>query len=153
MRVLINDEGYKQTPYLDTKGNWTIGVGFLIGKRLEDLVLSKSTIDFMLEEQINICVKELIEIFGIDDFNTWETPRQVALISMIYNLGKTRFLGFIKMVQAIKLGNWKVAANECLLSKWAKDVDPHQLPDSGRDDRLAFMIREGQFHEIYKISD
>ena len=150
-KILINDEGYSETPYLDSKGNYTIGVGHLIGKLLSELKLSRSVIEFMLREQIDICIKELIEIFGIDDFYSWQEPRQVALISMIYTLGKSRFLSFQKMIHAIKLAQWKAAANQCLMSKWAIDVDPQQRPGIGRDDRVAYMIREGKFHEIYKI--
>lgn len=150
-KILIKDEGYREKPYKDTKGNYTIGVGFLIGRTINDLKLSRKTIEFMLQEQIEICISELVEIFGIDDFHCWQLPRQVALVSMIYNLGKPNFLGFRKMIQAIKLGQWLAASNECLKSQWADDVDPKQLAGIGRDDRIAFMLREGKFHDYYQV--
>lgn len=151
-KVLINDEGYRETPYLDTKGNYTIGVGYLIGKSMADLKLTKPVIMFMLTEQVEICIKELIEIFGSDDFHSWTEARQVALVSMIYNLGKRKFLGFENMISAIRVEDWHDASDHALDSKWASDVDPRQREGQGRDDRIAFMLREGEFHEDYQIN-
>ncbi len=151
-KVLINDEGYRETPYLDTKGNYTIGVGYLIGKSMTELRLTRPTIMFMLTEQVEICIKELIEIFGSDDFYSWEMPRQIALVSMIYTLGKRKFLGFENMISAIKMEDWHDASDHALDSKWASDVDPRNRVGLGRDDRIAFMLREGEFHEDYQIN-
>lgn len=151
-RVLINDEGYRETPYLDTKGNYTIGVGYLIGKSMADLRLTRPVIMFMLTEQVEICIKELIEIFGSDDFYSWEEARQVALVSLIYTLGKTKFLGFKNTIDAIKVKDWYDAGQHVKDSKWARDVDPRLRDGIGRDDRIIFMITEGKYHEEYQIN-
>lgn len=118
-----------------------------------DLKLSRNVIMYMLKEQIDICVRELIEIFGSDSFYAWTLARQVALVSMIYNLGKPKFLGFKNMIAAIKIEHWNDAAFQAKNSKWAGDVDPNHEEGKGRDDRITYMIKTGDFHETYNIVD
>ena len=146
--VLGLDEGLSLTPYKDTKGNWTIGVGYLIGKELTDLKLSLPVVYAMLSEKMCEAMADLHSVFG-GAFNSFERGRQLALLSMMYSLGRTRFLGFVKMIAAVKAGDWKQAAIESLDSKWARDVDPRQRPGVGRDDRVAFMLRTGEVHPEY----
>lgn len=146
--VLITDEGLRYAPYKDSKGLWTIGVGHFIGADLKDLKLSWKVIQCMLQEEIEQCLEELDSIFG-EAFDGYSTPRQLALLSMIYNLGRTRFEGFQHMISAIKSNNWELAAKEALDSKWAKDVNPNGDAE-GRDERLAYMIKIGKMHPFYE---
>lgn len=149
--VLIRDEGFKEQPYKDLYGNWTIGVGYFIGKNIEDLKLSREVILQMLDEKLNIHFRDACEIFGQDFFLQLEPARQVAIVSIIYTVGKSRFLRFKDTIYCISMKDWEGAAKNLLDSKWAHDVDPRDIPDKGRDDRIAFMLREGRFHEEYHI--
>jgi lysozyme len=148
--VLIRDEGIAYSPYKDTKGYWTIGVGYFIGVDLSYLKLSWDVVQKMLEEKIEESLRDLHQIFG-GYFDTIGAPRQLALLSMIYSLGKSRFMGFSKMIMAIKDQNWELASYECKHSKWASDVDPKGLEGKGRDDRVAYMLRTGELHPEYPI--
>ena len=59
-----------------------------------------------------------------------------ALIDMVFNMGITRFMGFKKMIAAIKNGDWVTAAAEMRDSKWAE-----QLPR--RVAELSIMVEKG----------
>ncbi|EDM22942.1 hypothetical protein [Caminibacter mediatlanticus] len=53
-----------------------------------------------------------------------ELPENVrlALIDMIFNLGKPRFLKFKKMIQAVKNRDFQKAAYEAKNSQWCRQV-------------------------------
>ena len=148
--ILNLDEGRHYEPYLDTKGNWTIGVGHLIGKDLQDLKLSWNVVEAMLQDSIEIALESCDRVLG-EHFHNASEARQLALLSMMFNLGETKFLKFTKMIAAIKASDWTKAAFEALDSKWAKDVDPKQRYGAGRDDRIAFMLKTGELHDYYKL--
>ena len=121
--LLIEHEGLKLKPYKDTKGILTIGVG----RNLEDNGISQLEALYLLENDIKRVVKELREIFPNFD----ELPENVkmVLIDMDFNLGKTRFLQFKKMIQAVKNRNWEEMVKEMKDSKWCR-----QLKDRCEDD-------------------
>ena len=114
--LLIKHEGLKLKPYKDTKGILTIGVG----RNLEDNGIEQDEALFMLKNDIKRCENELREIF----LNFDELPENVklVLIDMIFNLGKTRFLGFKHMIQAVKERNWDKMIEEMKNSRWCKQV-------------------------------
>jgi lysozyme len=149
--VLKKDEGVRAQPYRDSKGLWTVGVGRLIGAQITDLKLSDDEIVYMLHNDIKKHWLEAVEIFG-NDFLCELTPaRQVAILSLLFTLGKSKFLKFHNTIKAIKSHNWESAAANILNAKWARDVDPKQTPGIGRDDRVAEMLRSGEFPLYYKI--
>lgn len=154
-RILIADEGKKYSPYKDTKGYWTIGVGRFIGKNLESLVLSERIVMMMLEEDIAKATNIVIRIFGLAVWDSWAGARRDAITSLVFNMGEGNeekgFLSFRNTIRAIRENKWEEAARNVLNSKWSKDVDPKQRVNKGRDDRLAYMLRTGCYHEEYNI--
>lgn len=149
--VLIFDEGMRLRPYLDSQKNWTIGVGYLIGERLEDLEITADLARYMLAERRDHAIQDVIKIFGIEKFNAWAEARRVAVVSMMYTMGITRFKTFINMIAAIDRNDWLTASHSAKHSKWARDVDPKQREGVGRDDRIAFMMKEGKYDPAYSL--
>lgn len=154
-RVLIVDEGKKHQPYKDSRGFWTIGVGHFIGKNLESLELSERIVMMMLEEDIAKATNIVIRIFGLSTWDSWGAARRDAVTCLVFSMGegdeRRGFLSFRNTIRAIREGKWEEAASNLLDSKWAKDVDPKQREGKGRDDRLAYMLRTGCYHEEYRI--
>lgn len=149
--ILLQDEGLSHVPYLDTQGNWTIGIGHLIGKELKDLHLPEETIRSLFLNDASRHWSEAIDIFG-DEFLLAQTKaRQAAILSLVFTLGARKLRGFNETVPAIKAGQWDRAADLLLMTKWARDVDPKRRAGEGRDDRIAFMLRTGEFHADYQI--
>ena len=113
---IIKHEGLKLKPYLCPAGKLTIGVG----RNIEDNGISEDEAMYLLENDIKRCESELREIF--EEFNHFPDAVKMALIDMIFNLGKTRFLTFKKLIQAVKEGDFKRAAEEAKNSRWCGQV-------------------------------
>lgn len=150
-KVFSFDEGEREKPYKDSKGYWTIGIGHLIGSNLTELKLSKEVIDLMFQEDLAIAIADARIVVGNSFFDSLLPARQMALISMLYTLGRNKFLMFDETIEAMKEYNWDKVASNILKSKWASDVDPRKRVGVGRDDRIAYMFKTGEFHEDYKI--
>ena len=114
--LLIKHEGLKLKPYRCPAGKLTIGVG----RNLEDVGITESEAMYLLRMDIERCEKELRCIF--EDFDDLPKEIQNVLIDMIFNLGKSRFMNFKKMIQAVKVKNWGEMANEMKNSNWYHQV-------------------------------
>lgn len=135
IKELRRDEGVEYSPYLDTVGIETVGVGHnLKAKPLPDgwtYPLSDEQVDQLLAE-------DLQEVFdGLDRSLPWwrklNYPRQRVLVSMTFNLGLAGMLGFKNTLAAIQQGRYSAAGAGMMSSKWAKQVGK-------RADRLADMM-------------
>ena len=91
---LKDHEGVRLKPYICTAGKLSIG----IGRNLDDVGISLREAETMLFNDIEEARKQLNDIF--DNFDTFSEIRRIALIDMMFNLGKSRFLGFKKMITA-----------------------------------------------------
>ena len=114
--LLIKHEGLKLKPYRCPAGKLTIGVG----RNLEDVGITESEAMYLLRMDIERCKEELRCIF--EDFDDLPKEIQNVLIDMIFNLGKSRFMNFKKMIQAVKVKNWGEMANEMKNSNWYHQV-------------------------------
>lgn len=150
-QVLRMDEGVHNKPYKDTKNLWTWGVGRLIGATLDNIHISDTIVDIMLEEDIKTAVADACVIIGEDNWNKLGEARQVALISLLFTLGRTKFNKFRNTIDAIKKEDWNRASEGVLDSKWAIDVDPKQRAGVGRDDRVAYMLKLNKFPKDYDV--
>lgn len=150
-KVFTLDEGNKQTPYKDTKGFWTIGKGHLIGERLEDFKLSKKIVNELFKEDLARAIAGARLVFGVEFFDTLDDVRKIAILTLLYTLGYRKLLQFKETVPAIMNKDWKKVHDLLLSTKWAKDVDPQQRKNQGRDDRIAQMFLTGKFPEYYGI--
>ena len=134
---LKRHEGIRTHAYQCTANMTTVGVGRNID---EDggLGLSIDEIEFLLENDIRRCKQEL---FALPWFPEIDSVRQDALINMCFNLGMTRLLGFKNALTAMSVGDYDLAADEFMDSRWAKQV-------GSRADEVCEMIRSGNYPEI-----
>lgn len=113
---LIQDEEYKKFPYLDTQGKVTIGIGY----NLTDRGISDQWIGEQFNEDVDYIYSKLTEVYTF--FLGLTEERQIALINMCYNLGLKDFQEFHGMLDALNNGDYKLASQEMLNSKWAHEV-------------------------------
>lgn len=151
-KILIDDEGISYTIERDPKGFWQIGVGHYIGTDPTKLRLSHAVIMQILAEDIKTHWEDACEIFGAEWLQNQVEARQAAILSLVFNMGKTKLMLFHETVPAIKAENWNLVDELLAKTKWAKDVDPKQRPGEGRDDRIRYMFKEGKIHDYYKLS-
>lgn len=112
---LIRDEGIRLTPYKDTEGVLTIG----IGRNLQEGITEAEAVT-LLDNDIVKHEKDL------DRAEPWWRGRpeciQRALLNMCFNMGISRLGGFKKMLAALHAGDYQTAHDEALNSQWAKQV-------------------------------
>lgn len=127
---LVRDEGMRLHPYTDTRGKMTIGVG----RNLTDDGISEPEAEMLLSNDIAIASSRLEEVFpwtnGLDDV------RRGALINMTFNMGIGGLAEFRNFLECLKAGDYKLARDQMLDSKWATEV-------GSRAHRLAIQIETG----------
>lgn len=130
---LKRHEGVSKWAYEDHLGYITVGVGRCLDPEI-GLGLSDKEIDYLLQNDIERCYKELECLSWFPDL---DPIRQEALVNMVFNLGLTRFLQFKKTLAYMAEGRYPEAADEMLDSKWARQVKNRAI-------EISEMIRTGQ---------
>ena len=135
-KELRRDEGVRYSPYKDTEDILTVGVGHnLIAKPLGLIYpLHEAEVTDILVSDIKGVFEALDQ--AIPWWRTLSYVRQRVVVNMCFNLGINRFLGFKKMLAFLKAGQYTLAANEMLNSKWATQV-------GNRAKRLYAMMLKG----------
>jgi lysozyme len=131
--TLKRDEGVVEHAYQDSEGYWTIGCGRLIDKRAGGK-LSPLEIDILLANDIERAEADAKELFPT--FESLSDARKVVLVSMAFNLGRSRLAGFKRLRQAVSEGDFLRAAAEMESSQWFNQV-------KGRAVRLCKQMKEG----------
>lgn len=109
-------EGLRLKPYKCTAGKTTIGYG----RNLDDKGISELEAEFLFNNDFHDAQRDLAGIF--DHFWEWHKDVQSAMTSMMFNLGKTRFLKFKKMILAGRAGDWGRMVEQIRRSLYAKQV-------------------------------
>jgi lysozyme len=115
-KILIRHEGVRLKPYLDTVKKLTIGVG----RNLDDIGISPDEALYLLNQDIVRTATELGQ--KLPWIKQLSEIRQIALMSMAFNLGVDGLLKFKDMLAALKLGDYSSAAREMLDSRWRWQV-------------------------------
>jgi len=135
-------EGLRLAPYKDTRGIWTIGYGTT---HWDKKPVTKDWPNISEHFAVSMLFSEIVsaglaaEKF-VNNFNILDSIRQEALIEMAYQLGPQGQRGFVKAKEAIEHGNWIIAKEELLDSRWANQT-------VGRALRIANMIYFGDYYE------
>lgn len=129
---LIDHEGLELFPYKCTAEKLTIGVG----RNLDDRGISEDEAKYLLENDIAIVERELLERQPM--VSMLDSVRQRVLVDMGFNLGLPTLMKFQNMWDAIEDENWEEAAEQMLDSRWARQV-------GRRATRLADAMATGEW--------
>jgi len=121
--LIIKHEGLRLKPYRCSAGKLTIGVG----RNLEDTGITREEAEILLNGDLARSSHDAMAIFP--QFFTYSNNRQNAIIDMLFNLGKSRFFKFRKMIKAIKNNDWQEAAIQAADSKWYRQVGVRAVED------------------------
>lgn len=116
-------------PYKDSSGHLTIGYGHLLENGIPEHIVEE-----LLLYDIQIAKDDLKKVFP--NFIHFSQARKHALISMMFNLGLTKFRGFKKMIKAIENKDWSEAKRQALDSRWATQV-------KSRAEEIADALEQG----------
>lgn len=104
-------EGRERKPYRDSVGKLTIGVG----RNLDDRGLRQSEIDLLLtndiEEVVTACA-------ALPYWNLLDPVRQLVVADLVFNLGLSKWLQFVRANEALERKEWGRAAIELEHSRW-----------------------------------
>lgn len=127
-KQLTIHEARVATPYQDTVGKWTWGVG----RNLDDVGLSKEEILCLLskgkEAAMDLCLSNDIERVykDLDTYlHGWDThgqPRAGVLANMCFNLGIRGLLAFTNTLRLYQAGDYEGTARAMYASKWNRQV-------------------------------
>ncbi len=129
---LVRHEGLRLKPYRCSAGKLTIG----IGRNLDDCGITQSEAYVMLINDIINCEKQLQSKIP-DIYNGLDEVRKSVMLNMCFNLGINGLLGFKNTLAFVKAGDWERAANNMLVSKWAKQVGRRAI-------ELSELMRKGK---------
>jgi lysozyme len=127
--MLRHQEGERLTPYVDSVGKVTIG----IGRNLTDKGISIEESRTFFYRDVADAMEDVRHCFSC--YDALSRPRQLVLISMAFNLGRARLSKFVRFIGAVHLGKYDEAAEEMLNSTWAGQVGV-------RATTLAHMMRD-----------
>lgn len=116
VETLQRDEGLRLKLYRDTRGNWLIGYG----RNLAGRGISRDEAMLLLQNDILACQGDL------DKHLRWwrrlSDLRQMAMLSLCYNLGIYGLKEFEIALKAMESGRYRDAARQFMNSKWARQV-------------------------------
>lgn len=116
------------------------GIEVIPGK-WDALIITPRIADRLFEIDVKIAESDARRIFPM--FDTFSESRQTAIIDMIFNMGVDSFAGkkgFKNMINAAKLGLWKIVAAEAKDSEWYRKLTYEYK--SKRAERVIKMFSE-----------
>lgn len=165
IEILAIEEGYREVPYRDTEGLWTVGYGRCLSRvGLGRFTRSDFDPDFPLDHVESLVSFHLrdagdrpaIEVWKADleksvqnikkalsldvrlNYNDLPETTQLVLILLSYQLGIAGLFGFKKMVAAINKSKFGLAAFELVDSRYSEQT-------RGRAFRVAKMLASQEY--------
>ena len=138
------EEGYREDAYYCSEDYPTIGIGWRIGDKHQNLddfkhiKISREMAFLKLSETVGNDYEFLKR--NLPSFSSLNDQRKAVLLSMSYQLGLTGLLKFKNMLAAIEAKDWDKAYQEGLNSRWAK-----QTPK--RAERQMMTLRLGDWSQ------
>lgn len=158
--TLARHEGYMPSPYRDSEGILTVGIGFNLERPNAGALLKRHGIELsdvlqgrrkvteeeawaLAESDLQTATSDARSLFP--GFDSAPVGVQEVLVNMSFNLGRKRLSGFKKLQAAVAAGDWEAASREMLDSKWAAQVGrgDHKDGQPQRAKELAGQMRRG----------
>jgi lysozyme len=145
---LRRDEGFRETPYRDTTGRWTIGYGHNLDAQNEQRPdrISREQAETILQRDIQEANRQLDQ--NLPWARDLDPARRAVLANMVFNIwignaprnGQpgSGLLGFQRALDAVRNGDYEGASREMLGSRWSGQV-------GDRATRLAEQMRTGNW--------
>ena len=151
------NEARRHRAYLDSENIPTVGIGFNLRRgdargKIEafgldydqvcnqQIELTDDQIDSLLWGDLATAIDDASALFS--NFDELNTARQIILLDMAFNLGKSRLSGFKKMIAAVLAKDWNEAAAQMMDSRWYRQV-------KSRGERNVEVMRTGELVTDY----
>lgn len=142
--LLEFEEGYKSKPYYCSEGYPTIGIGWRIGPKgallsKYEMTVPHNVAKFILQNQVDDLVKHMEKYSW---YAKQDDDRKVVLVSMAFQMGPSKLLGFKRMIAALEIKDYKTASLEAIDSLWYRQT-------TNRATRHASVIEHGELMLVY----
>lgn len=127
---LAIDEGRSNKMYRDSRGIESIG----IGHNLRDVPISDAAVDQIFADDLAPIEGQVRALFPC--FDALTDARKAVLCNMMFNMGPQTFAGFQTFIRLVNAGDFDTAADDMLVTLWAKQVGARAV-------RLSTAMREG----------
>ncbi len=123
---LVRHEGYVAEIYLDSENLPTFGIGHLVTE--DDMEYTWPVGTPVTDERILQVFHDDCDVAYSDacalvlNFSSHPEDVQRVLVNMAFNLGRNRLGKFKNMISYVNEGNYLMAANEMIDSKWYRQV-------------------------------
>ena len=119
IRELIRDEGKELTPYPDSLGNLTVGIGHLLkNDEKRERITEAQCREYLLGDIVDAENK----LNGImPGWRSLSDVRQRAMVNLAFNLG-WKLKKFVNFLAAMEREDYADAGRHLRASKWAKQV-------------------------------
>lgn len=147
IQQLKRHEGFRNRVYKCTAGHDTIGYGYNLDANPLGLTnyevnkfrkegIDDKVAEWLLIRMVDKCIGELVN--NLDWFELLDDVRQCVLVNMCFNLGLKGLLGFKNTLAMVHAGDYELAAENMIKSKWANQV-------KGRAVELSEQMKTGKF--------
>ena len=141
---LTLNEGFKNEPYRDSRGFWTIGIGHLITTKKDlpeewkNAKLTDDEVKELFKEDYN---KHLNEAKKLPMYEKLSEEGKLALLDLTFNMGTTKFneVKWPKFFSALENKDLETAAKELENSKWFNQV-------GNRGPRVIDLIQRASYN-------
>lgn len=116
------NESFRPKAYLDTGSVPTIGWGHTGPEVHLGLVWTQDQADLKFASDAAAANSNAALDLGQKAWGLLDPVRQIILTDMAYELGPHGLAGFVSMLAAIRLSNWQEAHDQCLNSRYAREV-------------------------------
>ncbi len=144
-KLIKRHEGFSIIPYRCPAHKLTVGWGWNIDNNPlpEDVAEylkqnGKITVEMaerLLDISLERSVADARKLYK--NFDEASENRQVALASMLFQMGATTMSGFVDTNPMIRRGEWDAAADNLLKSKWARKDTPKRAKE------VIKLLRDG----------
>lgn len=86
------------------------------------MVITQAEAEARLERKAAVAQTDAVAAIGPYAWASLDIRRRAGLISMAYNLGRSRLMGFHQMLWALQQHRWTDAATHAVDSLWAREV-------------------------------
>jgi lysozyme len=138
---ILEHEDYEEHAYKDSKGLWTFAIGrcletnplttgewkYLLDNGHLAISITEAGAEWLMEQSIQAIRGQCMRMF--DFWPALSDARRDVLVEMAYQMSIQRLLGFHDMLEAIRLGQFKRAADAGRDSKWAREDSPKRAEE------------------------
>jgi lysozyme len=121
-------EGYRQEPYKDTLGKWTVGYGTLIDDEIRLQFCNPDKHQEWLDTRLDKAIKDATN-YASNKWDELTDAQREVLCEMAYQLGGGGLNAFIGVRQAIEDDDPVAVALEMKDSNWFKQT-PNRVEDA-----------------------